>query len=44
MFLKDETRTPPQKNIRLAFSNALTGPYTKAGTPITGNYWLRGQP
>ncbi|MVM30543.1 family 43 glycosylhydrolase [Spirosoma sp. HMF4905] len=42
MFLKDETRTPPQKNLRLAFSNSLTGPYSKAGSPITGKYWAEG--
>lgn len=42
MFLKDETRTPPQKNLRVAFSKSLTGPYTKAGPPITGNYWAEG--
>lgn len=42
MFLKDETRTPPQKNLRVAFSKSLTGPYTKAGSPITGNYWAEG--
>ena len=42
MFLKDETRTPPQKNLRLAFSKALTGPYSKAGVPITGKYWAEG--
>ena len=42
MFLKDETRTPPQKNLRLAFSPSLTGPYSKAGSPITGPYWAEG--
>lgn len=42
MFLKDETREPVQKNIRLAFADALTGPYTAAGKPITGNYWAEG--
>ncbi|GAB3998499.1 hypothetical protein GCM10028807_46370 [Spirosoma daeguense] len=42
MFIKDETRTPPKKNIRLAFSNSLTGPYNKAGSPITGPYWAEG--
>ncbi|MBD2702827.1 glycoside hydrolase family 43 protein [Spirosoma sp. BT702] len=42
MFMKDETRTPPKKNIRLAFSNSLTGPYDKAGPPITGQYWAEG--
>jgi beta-xylosidase len=42
MVLKDETRTPPRKNLRLAFSKALTGPYSAAGPPITGNYWAEG--
>lgn len=42
MFLKDETRTPPQKNIKIAYANHLEGPYSKAGNPITGNYWAEG--
>ncbi len=42
MFLKDETRTPPQKNIKIATSNNLTGGYSDASAPITGNYWAEG--
>lgn len=42
MFLKDETREPPKKNIRIAESRELTGPYSKAGEPITGSYWAEG--
>jgi len=42
MFLKDETRKPPQKNIRVAYSDALTGPYSEASAPITGHYWAEG--
>jgi beta-xylosidase len=42
MFLKDETRYPPQKNIRIASSTSLTGGYSKASAPITGNYWAEG--
>lgn len=42
MFLKNETRTPPEKNIRLAFSEHLTGPYGPAGPPVTGEYWAEG--
>lgn len=42
MFLKDETRQPPQKNIRMAFSDKAQGPYTKASEPITGDYWAEG--
>ena len=40
--LKDETPDPPQKNIRVAFSDSLTGPYSKPSKPITGNYWAEG--
>lgn len=42
MFLKDETREPAQKNIKIAFADKLTGPYSKAGEQITGNYWAEG--
>ncbi|MEP6724900.1 MAG: glycoside hydrolase family 43 protein [Bacteroidota bacterium] len=42
MFLKDETKNPPQKNIRVAFSNTLTGGYSKPSAPVTGNYWAEG--
>lgn len=42
MFFKDETRTPPQKNIRIAISNHLTHGYGKLSAPITGNYWAEG--
>ncbi len=42
MFLKDETRNPIQKNIKMAFSKTLTGPYSKASQPITRNYWAEG--
>jgi acetyl esterase/lipase len=42
MFLKDETKVPVQKNLKVAYSDNLTGPYTKASTPITGNYWAEG--
>lgn len=42
MFLKDETRYPPQKNIRIATSNSLTGGYEKPSEPITGKYWAEG--
>ncbi len=39
MFLKDERLYPPQKNIRIASSEKLTGPYSDASEPITGDYW-----
>ncbi|MDQ3290052.1 MAG: glycoside hydrolase family 43 protein [Bacteroidota bacterium] len=42
MFLKDETREPPKKNLRIARSKNLTGPYSAAGPPITGKYWAEG--
>jgi hypothetical protein len=42
LILKDETRNPPQKNIRIATSNKLTNGYSKPSAPITGNYWAEG--
>lgn len=42
MFLKDETPTPPQKNIRIATATKLTGPYSEPSMPITGKYWAEG--
>lgn len=42
MFLKDETREPAQKNIKIAYSDYLIGPYSKAGSAITGKYWAEG--
>ncbi|MFC1569538.1 glycoside hydrolase family 43 protein [bacterium] len=42
MFLKDETRHPAQKNIRIATSLNAKGPYGPASKPITGDYWAEG--
>lgn len=42
MFVKDETRTPPQKNIRVTTSTSLYGPYSEPSPPITGKYWAEG--
>lgn len=42
MFVKDETRTPPAKNIRITKSKKLSKGYPVAGKPITGNYWAEG--
>ncbi len=42
MFVKDETRTPPAKNIRTTKSEKLTKGYPVAGEPITGDYWAEG--
>ncbi len=35
MFFKDEREKPLQKNIKIAFANHITGPYSEAGLPIT---------
>jgi hypothetical protein len=42
MFLKDETRLPPQKNIKIATSKMINDGYSAASAPITGNYWAEG--
>ena len=42
MFLKDETRIPPQKNIKIASSKKLNDGYNSASVPITGDYWAEG--
>lgn len=42
LFIKNETRTPPEKNIRIATSNKLTEGYSDASEPITGKYWAEG--
>lgn len=42
MFMKDETLNPPQKNIRIAYADQLTGPYSAPSVPITGDYWAEG--
>lgn len=42
LFLKDETRYPPQKNIRVATAQNVEGPYSTPSIPITGNYWAEG--
>lgn len=42
MFVKDETREPPQKNIRVTTSASLYGPWSAPSAPITGNYWAEG--
>lgn len=41
MFLKDETKNPPQKNIRIATSKALTCVYSKPSEKITVD-WVEG--
>ena len=42
MFLKNETRSPVEKNIRMATAKALKGPYSQPGDAITGKYWAEG--
>lgn len=42
MFLKDETKKPPQKNIRIALSNNFTNGYGKPSAPITADYRAEG--
>jgi predicted GH43/DUF377 family glycosyl hydrolase len=42
MFLKDETRIPPQKNIKIATSKNLTKGFSAPSAAITGNYWAEG--
>ncbi len=42
MFLKDETRHPPEKNIRIATSTNLSNSYGIPSEPITGDYWAEG--
>jgi hypothetical protein len=42
MFVKDETKNPPQKNIRITTSSNLYGPYSAPSEPITGKYWAEG--
>jgi hypothetical protein len=42
LFLKDETRHPPEKNIRVATSSDLSGGYGKPSSSITGDYWAEG--
>ncbi|RZK65674.1 MAG: beta-galactosidase, partial [Pedobacter sp.] len=42
MFLKDETREPVQKNIKIATADHLTGPYSNSSQSITGKYWAEG--
>jgi hypothetical protein len=43
MFVKDETKKPVQKNIRMTTSKHLLKGYsTKVSSPITGDYWAEG--
>ena len=41
MFLKDETKFPVQKNIKIAYSKSLSEPFSAASAPISTN-WVEG--
>ena len=42
MFFKNETLSPVEKNLHIATSKTLTGPYSPPKLKITGNYWAEG--
>ena len=43
MILKDETRHPPAKNLRIAKSDKVTGPWSTASEPFSpGGLWVEG--
>lgn len=42
LFLKNETRHPPEKNIWLSYSDQISKEYSKVYGPITGDYWAEG--
>lgn len=43
MIMKDETRWPPQKNLRIATGKNASGPYSGPSAPITDtSYWAEG--
>jgi len=43
MVLKDETKTPPAKNLYVAFSDKVTGPWNKASEPFSPkDLWVEG--
>jgi hypothetical protein len=42
VFLKNETRAPEEKNIRVAFAPEITGPFSAPSAPIHGKYWAEG--
>jgi predicted GH43/DUF377 family glycosyl hydrolase len=42
MFLKNETKSPVEKNLRVAYSKKITGPYSTPGPAFTGKYWAEG--
>jgi hypothetical protein len=43
MILKDETLNPPAKNLRVAFSKKITGPWSRASVPFSpAGEWVEG--
>ena len=42
LFMKDETLSPCQKNIRVAISNEIFSGFHSVSPPITGDYWAEG--
>ena len=43
MFIKNETELPKaEKNIRIAWADEITGPYSEPTDPVTGDYWAEG--
>ncbi|MEO6523410.1 MAG: glycoside hydrolase family 43 protein [Mucilaginibacter sp.] len=42
MFFKNETKQPAEKNLRIAVSRNLIGPYSPPTPKITGDYWAEG--
>lgn len=42
LFVKDETRSPCQKNIRVAISDDLYSGFGHVSKPLTGAYWAEG--
>lgn len=42
MFLKDETKTPPQKNLHVATSKKVLTGWSGPSASITGKYWAEG--
>lgn len=42
MFIKNETRNPPAKNILMCRADKPEGPWGEMSKPITGKYWAEG--
>jgi beta-galactosidase len=42
MFIKNESKNPPEENIRVCTADKLIGPWGAASKPITGKYWAEG--